>query len=404
MSSCHNSLRTEDLPATDWLGANVAANQERFNSDVVVQAVAQLQQQAEKILRKPVLTVVSKKQLPASGNAHDYFSVGPYWWPNPETVNGLPWVRRDGQVNPAFRRNDSDNMRMGQMVTRIHTLMLANYYKPDRRKIAKAAELLRVWFIAPETRMTPHMDFAQSIPGRTTGRGIGIIDARVLVYLLDVMPQLQTSLTSEEFSTFKTWLKDFYHWLQTSNNGIKERMMHNNHGNFYDLISASIAFYLKDQAGLQQIFTRSLQRVEQQILVDGSQPHELIRTRPFHYSAFNLHALFGIARFAELSGVDLWQRKNPDAPLLRAYTLLLNSYTDNQRWKGSEEANIPFHALVPLALQVKRVYQRDDFFLKIKTLPAVERQRTQSLLGRCALIFDVTAITTVSEIESFCNY
>ena len=37
-------------------------------------------------------SVMDKKALPPSGDRHDYMSLGSYWWPNPDTADGLPYV------------------------------------------------------------------------------------------------------------------------------------------------------------------------------------------------------------------------------------------------------------------------------------------------------------------------
>src|SRR5438046_1678932 len=46
-------------------------------------------------LLDPVLTVMHKPQTAASGNKHDYLSLMLYYWPNPDTADGLPYVYRD---------------------------------------------------------------------------------------------------------------------------------------------------------------------------------------------------------------------------------------------------------------------------------------------------------------------
>ena len=62
-------------------------------------------------------------QPPPSGDAHDYTSLPPYWWPNPGTENGPPYVRRDGEINPTSRRDDAHAM--GRMAHAVETLALA---------------------------------------------------------------------------------------------------------------------------------------------------------------------------------------------------------------------------------------------------------------------------------------
>ena len=49
-----------------------------------------LRAEAEKYKELPSLVVTNQKLLAASGNPHDYTSMGPYWWPDPDSPNGLP--------------------------------------------------------------------------------------------------------------------------------------------------------------------------------------------------------------------------------------------------------------------------------------------------------------------------
>ena len=52
-------------------------------------------------------TVMSKPNAGPSGDKHDFYSLGTYWWPNPNTTTGLPYIRRDGIVNPETFLQDS---------------------------------------------------------------------------------------------------------------------------------------------------------------------------------------------------------------------------------------------------------------------------------------------------------
>ena len=59
-----------------------------------------LKRDADRALLGGPLSVTEKSITPPSGDKHDYMSIAPYWWPNPNTANSLPYVRRDGEVNP----------------------------------------------------------------------------------------------------------------------------------------------------------------------------------------------------------------------------------------------------------------------------------------------------------------
>ncbi len=56
--------------------------------------------EADRILEEPELSVTFKTVPPLSGNPHDYDSLSRYDWPNPDTPDGLPWIKRDGVTNP----------------------------------------------------------------------------------------------------------------------------------------------------------------------------------------------------------------------------------------------------------------------------------------------------------------
>ena len=45
-------------------------------------------------------SVMEKLNTPPSGDKHDYMSLAPYFWPNPDTKDGLPYIRKDGKTNP----------------------------------------------------------------------------------------------------------------------------------------------------------------------------------------------------------------------------------------------------------------------------------------------------------------
>jgi len=118
---------------------------------------------AEEALLSRTESILEKLHEPPSGDRRDYFSLSVYFWPDPEKPDGLPYIPRDGEVNPEV--GDYDRPRFLKMARSVDTLALAFALTGDGRFAAKAAEWLRVWFINPETRMNPNMLFAQYIPG-----------------------------------------------------------------------------------------------------------------------------------------------------------------------------------------------------------------------------------------------
>ena len=49
-----------------------------------LKALKNVQAKADQIVKEgKIYSVMNKKQLPPSGDKHDYMSTGPYWWPDP---------------------------------------------------------------------------------------------------------------------------------------------------------------------------------------------------------------------------------------------------------------------------------------------------------------------------------
>src|SRR5258705_4330086 len=112
---------------------------------VVVRDVAALRAEADRRLELKPASVLDSPGVAASGDPHDYFSQGPYWWPDPTKPDGLPYLQRDGQVKPESRTN-GDMPAFRRTCESVYTLGLAWFFTADERYARKAAELTRVWF------------------------------------------------------------------------------------------------------------------------------------------------------------------------------------------------------------------------------------------------------------------
>ena len=139
-------------------------------------AYKKLLARADKALKEGVFSVVRKTQTPPSGDKHDYITYGPYWWPDLEKPDGLPWIRRVGEINPLTREGNTDFETKTSLFRNTTTLAWAYFFSDNRAYAKKVKELLDVWFLNKDTKMNPNLNFAQGIPGKNTGRGIGIIE------------------------------------------------------------------------------------------------------------------------------------------------------------------------------------------------------------------------------------
>jgi hypothetical protein len=284
-------------------------------------ALKKLIADADKALAVVPPSVMQKTKVPPSGDKHDYMSIAPYFWPNPATNDGLPYVRKDGKVNPESRAEAvNDTLRARLVGSTVETLALAYYFTRDEKYAEHAAKVLRTWFLDPATKMTPHFRFAQAIPGVNDGRGTGLIEARGLVDAADAAILLVGSKhwSAADQQALQAWGETFFEWLLVSKNGQDERAAKNNHGTWYDVQAVKWALVLgrKDKAK-ELCVAAGPGRIGVQIELDGKQPLELARTASFSYSCFNLLALTRLADLSEHAGVDLWRYKTTDGRSIR---------------------------------------------------------------------------------------
>ena len=197
---------------------------------------------ADSAMQRGPWTVMQKQKLPPSGSKHDFMSLAPYWWPDSTKPGGLPYVRRDGLVNPESRI-DHDGTRFQAMADAVQSLALASYLSGRGAYAERAAMLLRTWFVDSATRMNPNLRYAQAVLGVNDGRGIGIIDLRDVPALLDAIRLLETTnaLPGGDRDTIDAWCREYLDWLRTSANGRDEAAAENNHGTWYDAQVAALA-------------------------------------------------------------------------------------------------------------------------------------------------------------------
>jgi hypothetical protein len=170
-----------------------------------------------------------------------------------------------------------------------------------------AARLIHTWFVVPETRMTPHLRYAQVRRGwnRNEGTGTGIIEFKDLYYFLDAvrLTERAGALSPETRDGLCAWLQEYLGWLQTSRPGARERAWRNNHGSYYDLQVAAIAAWLGNRAVLRDSLVRAQARLDRQIGSEGHQPEVMRRTTTAHYCCFNLQAWLALVRIGRRTGL-----------------------------------------------------------------------------------------------------
>ncbi len=289
---------------------------------------------ADAAMSVPPPHITDSRALHSEGGIHDFYSNGDYWWKNPDTPNGLPFIRRDGMSNPD---NFCDHrLALRRMRTAVADLAAGYKITGNEAYAERAARLLYDFFLAPETYMAPHLKYAQAIPGICSGRGIGIIDTLHLTEIPFAVKALSSSpaMTAELKEGVYKWFSEYLSFMNTHSNGIEERDCHNNHAVCWHVQALSFALFTDNK----EIADECIQRYKtvllpNQMRADGGFTDELGRTKPYGYSIFVLDNMVTLVHLASLIGEDLWSFTLSDGrSIMRGLEFLMPYLEDKSKW------------------------------------------------------------------------
>ncbi len=337
-------------------------------------AIAKVDREATKASKTEVLSIVTKTATPPSGDKHDYMSQAPYFWRNPTTPNGFPYIRRDGERNPEIKQYPDHDL-LDKMIDTVEQISLGYFVTGKEEYAVRAGEILRMWFLDPRTKMNPNLEFAQAIPGLNTGRGIGIIETRGLTRVVDSVGLLakSPSWTKADQAGVEAWFAKYVSWLTQSKNGRAESDAMNNHGTFYDVQLASFALFTRNSDLAKKILEAAKQkRIAVQIEPDGRQPLELERTKSWDYSVMNLEGMMSLARLGDHVGVDLWSFQTTDGRGIRNSIVYLAAFTpDVKKWSYKQITPIQPERLYSAVRRAGRRYKDAEFQKMVASLPKI---------------------------------
>lgn len=223
---------------------------------------------------------------------NDYVSLSIYSWPNPKSKNGLPYVGKDGLINPEYKQYDLRNY--NSTTNNIMALSIAGHLSGNKKYGKRAVDALYKWFLDKETGMNPTFDYAQIIPGKNDNKGTvyGVIEAYNLNYVIMSVELLKNDnvIPSDVYSGIKKWFRCFLNWCLYSDYGKRAFTLKNNIGTAYDVTVARTALFVNRKDIAEKIFKNfEEERINNKIASDGRQVEELTRTNSFGYSIANLN-------------------------------------------------------------------------------------------------------------------
>ncbi|RDC66033.1 alginate lyase family protein [Adhaeribacter pallidiroseus] len=314
---------------------------------------------APSLIRTPY-SVVNKSITPPSGDKHDYISLAPYWWPDPNSATGLPYIRKDGQSNPEAS-NIKDNTYIRDLCKDIRLLGLSYYFTDDEKYASKAAELLKVFFLNSATRMNPNLKYAQLIRGDSRVYGTGTVDTEQLPELIDGVQLLigSSSWTSENQEALQEWFNQYLNWLMDSEAGKLASASPNNIGTFYNLQIVSYALFTGNKALAKSIIElQTYNRLDGQFKSNGEQIYELARTNSWTYCNKNLKGWFNLASCAENVGINLWNYTSASGKSLKnAFQWMMPYVTRTKVWDFDQIGDFKIEYFTPVARTASAIYK-----------------------------------------------
>ena len=321
---------------------------------------------ANKALAFEVNPVTNKTKIPASNNKHDYLSYAPYKWPDNRKLDGLPWVTKDGEINPVSQGYDTDFKRTQEFFKVIETLSWAFYFSEDEKYATKVIELIKVWYINENTKVNPNINFGQAVPGAADGRKAGVQEWLRQYHVITALQIFEQAgvLPNTIKRDMGTWLTTYLRWLQTNKMAVEAGKTGQNHANHYNHQVLGLLLYLgRTEEAKQVIENAKYDRIAVQILPDGRQPKEMGRTRSVHYASLNLWSLTELTFIGKNLGVDLWNFETEDKRSLKrafAYLKLFVESPENWNFKEISKGGV----LYTMETEMKPMLSRASTLLK----------------------------------------
>jgi hypothetical protein len=294
----------EDIAYAGLIRKPAAEFRMRLRSQASSSAPVGLTRLADELLAAPDRFITGKKTLPPSGDNHDYLSEAPYWSKTGRYVDGVVQDPRPNS-DPLSGRYDHASLQL--FMRRSYGLAVAGRLMGRKDMSIKAAELVRAWLIDPATRMNPTAVHAQRIPGREGVNPVGIVEFRgfaTLPYALRLLEE-DCAMGKDDIRETKAWFAAFL--ADCTRAGIFSASIQktNNIGTWAAATFCGVALFTGEHHKAFLMAREASARLGMQLDPASRQVHEVKRSKPLHYSLFNLSAWWTMKRLAGEFGIDL---------------------------------------------------------------------------------------------------
>jgi hypothetical protein len=334
---------------------------------------------AQRWLEQKPVTVTSLPCSRSPGTVHDYYS------------EAEPEAGPDGAAKPAaqpaFLAHRDALFAFGQAVP---ALAAAYLLTGEERYAGHAVEWLRAWLVDAETRMTPAIEFGQTLISSSgkEGRAEGILEVLPLVEIAIAVPFLAASpgLTEADGKAVEAWFAAYLEWLTKPEDSgprlaalARDRKDH--HGTSWLLQTsayATLAAAQGDVARAEDAMLAELRHrykrvtLRAQMKEDGTFPQELVSATPYRDSLFNLDMMAGVCHLLSTRFDSVWDYSLEDGPGMRsAIAYHFPFIADRSLWpyKADSQHFKELPGRRASLLFAARAYERPEYAATWKTLP-----------------------------------
>ncbi|KAG6840396.1 hypothetical protein C0991_006991 [Blastosporella zonata] len=331
--------------ANDFVDPNFVVAGKFGNNTLAAQAT--ILQWAEDSATGGPWSVTQKNVTAPSGDIHDYMSWAPYWWPDCSSVGNTteltpeqiwttcPYVSRDGKFNPDGRLiNDVGNFQSLSDAVLYNSIAFALTSNSSSSYSQTTVNYIKTWFLDDATKMNPNLNYAQMErgPDGQIGSHTGILDLKGMAKVVTAIEILRktncTDWTSDLDNEMNTWTTQYIAWLESATISLEEEAAPNNHGTFWYNQVAALKILVGDNAGALNVTTTYFAtQYMSQITSTGEQA--TVRTRPYHYHAYNLAAMITNARLSTYLGdASVWNKTTNEGSTIKTaldFAMTLNA-------------------------------------------------------------------------------
>jgi hypothetical protein len=256
------------------------------------------------------ISILDKAKVAPSGNRQDYHSMAPHH----HGVHRIDGVRRPEARMGSPGSLDCDRTGMDRFCRRSSVLAIAGSILRERHMLEASARLIRMWLIDPSTRMNPNLSHAQRVEGEFLGRHIGIIDIRDLWFMPQTVDVLRAEgvLDAAEVDHTRQWCRALLGSLSASPQFAALSRAHNNIATWSMAVVAALLLHCGETEMAAVRLRNAPHLIADQFGPLNMQTKEVARTRPLHYSLFNLSGFAAITVLGWHVGMDIRNYRGVD--------------------------------------------------------------------------------------------